>query len=227
MIMRGEPGQGSGIAAASVSVEDLNAAIVAARADLLRRAFYLTRDRDQAMDLVQRTAERACASRRQLRPGSNPAHWLGAILTTQFIDQFRRRRASPFAGALAHDNIASPPTEPIPIWSALGIDDVVAATCRLPAHFREAFELHALRGLSHRAISRLLALPMGTIATRIHRAKALLKQILTARIARRPAQTAIPIQRGNASANDAIRTRPARRARASAVGTVGDQSVAL
>jgi RNA polymerase sigma-70 factor (ECF subfamily) len=191
--MRGETGLESGIGAASV--EYLNQAIVAARADLLRRALYLTRDRDQAMDLVQRTVERACASRRQLRPGSNPARWLGAILTSQFIDDFRRQRASPFARGVAHDNVAPPPADPIPIWSFLGIDDVVAAMRQLPDHFRGPFELFALRGLSHRAISLRLGLPIGTIATRIFRARRLLKRILAGAVPaadRPPAPALLP-----------------------------------
>ncbi len=177
-------------------VADLHAAIVEAYPILLRRAVYLTRDREDAKDLVQRTVERACASRRQLKAGSNTAHWLGTILTNQFIDEIRRHRSSPFAHGIAHDNLAGPAAEVRPIWSSLELDDVLAAVRRVPDRFRIPFELHALRGLSHRAISLRLGLPMGTIATRIHRAKRVLKGLLTERALKRMGEAAIPLPVG-------------------------------
>jgi RNA polymerase sigma-70 factor (ECF subfamily) len=163
------------------SVEELNTAMVTAYPDLLRRAAYLTRDRGEAMELVQRTVERACAARAQLKAGSNAVHWLGAILTTQFINEFRRHRASPFIYGAAHENVAAPLAEAPPPWSSHTLDDVIAAARRLPDGFREPFELHMLRGLSHRALALRLGLPMGTVATRIHRAKLLLRGLLSAR----------------------------------------------
>jgi len=180
--MSAEAGSGPGVEIASV--EELNAAIVAAHPDLLRRAVYLTRNREDAMELVQRTAERACAARAQLKAGSNVAHWLGAILTTQFINEFRRRRASPFTPGAMHDNVAALPADAPPPWSCFSLDDVIVAAQRVPDGFREPFELHLLRGLSHRAISLRLGLPMGTVATRIHRAKLLLRVLLTERAQR-------------------------------------------
>jgi RNA polymerase sigma-70 factor (ECF subfamily) len=206
--MRAEPGQNSGTPI--VSVDELNTAIVVAYPDLLRRSLYLTRDRDQARDLVHRTIERACASRRQLRPGSNPAHWLGAILTSQFIDELRRLRAGPFSRSVGCDNIAATPGDPCPVWNWLGIEDVVAATAKLPPHFREPFEMYALRGHSQRVVALRLGLPEGTIATRVFRAKRLLKQILMPLALRGSARTPIPI-RGRASTNQRAGLRVQRR----------------
>jgi RNA polymerase sigma-70 factor (ECF subfamily) len=165
--------------AGAVSVEELNAAIVAAHAALARRAFYLTRDRDCANDLVQRTVERACSSRHQLRPASSPARWLSSIMTTQFIDECRRYSAGPFSRAQPLDCVAAPDPTPTPLWASLDMDDIVAAARGLPPRFRQPFELHALARMSHRAIALRLGLPMGTIATRIHRAKRLLRKSLT------------------------------------------------
>jgi len=189
--MRGETGTGPGVEMASV--EELNAAIVSVYPDLLRRAMYLTRDREAATELVHRTVERACASRRHLKGGSNAAHWLGAIMTNQFIDEIRRRRACPFTRGIAPDNIAAPPAEATPLWSGLCLDDVLAAVRCVPDRFRVTFELHALRGLSHRAISLRLGVPMRTVGTRIHRAKQALRRLLMERAMNRGAEVAIPL----------------------------------
>jgi len=175
------------------SVEELNAAIVRGYPDLMRRAMYLTRDREAATELVHRTVERACASRRHFKRGSNAAHWLGAILTNQFIDEIRRRRACPFTRGIAPDNIAAPPVDATPVWNGLCLDDVLVAVRRVPDRFRVPFELHALRGLSHRAISLRLGVPMRTVGTRIHRAKQALRGLLTERVLNREAEVAIPL----------------------------------
>jgi RNA polymerase sigma-70 factor (ECF subfamily) len=189
--MRGETDTRPGVE--SASAEELNAAIVAAYPDLLRRAMYLTRDRETATELVHRTVERASASRRHLRRGSNAMHWLGAIMTNQFIDELRRRRACPFTRGIAPDNIAAPAVDASPIWSGLCLDDVLVAVRQVPDRFRVPFELHALRGFSHRAIALRLGVPMKTVGTRIHRAKQALRGLLTERAEKRGAQVAIPL----------------------------------
>jgi RNA polymerase sigma-70 factor (ECF subfamily) len=162
-----------------VSVEQLNRAIVASYASLLRRALYLTRDRADAMDLVQRTVERACRSRRQLRPGSNPAHWLGAILNSQFVDESRRKKTNALSHMGGYETLAAPPAAVRPIWGELELDDVLAAARRLPRHLRQPFQLHYLRGLRQRAVGERLGVATATIATRIYRAKRLLRRMLT------------------------------------------------
>jgi RNA polymerase sigma-70 factor (ECF subfamily) len=167
----------------TVSVQELNDAIVQAQPGLLRRALYLTRDRDQAIDLVQRTVERACRSRCQLRPGSNPDHWLRAILTSRFIDEVRHQRATHWTSAMDCDRCAAPEPADAPLWTLLDADDVVAATRRLPRLFREPFELFAFGHLSQRMIGARLGLPIGTIGTRIFRAKRLLRDLLMQRAA--------------------------------------------
>jgi RNA polymerase sigma-70 factor (ECF subfamily) len=189
--MTGETGTRPGLEMATV--EELNAAIVTAYPDLMRRAMYLTRDRETATELVHRTVERACASRRHLKRGSNAVHWLGAIMTNQFIDELRRRRACPFTRGIAPDNIAAPPLDASPVWSGLCLDDVLVAVRRVPDRFRVPFELHTLRGFSHRAISLRLGVPMRTVGTRIHRAKQALRHLLTERVLQRGAEVAIPL----------------------------------
>jgi RNA polymerase sigma-70 factor (ECF subfamily) len=192
--MRGETGTRPDVEMASV--EELNAAIVVTYPDLMRRAMYLTRDREAATELVHRTVERACASRRHLKRGSNAAHWLGAIMTNQFIDELRRRRACPFMRGIAPDNVATPAVDASPIWRGLCLDDVLVAVPHVPDRFRVPFELHALRGLSHRAISLRLGVPMKTVGTRIYRAKQALRRLLMERALQRGAEVAIPLPVG-------------------------------
>jgi RNA polymerase sigma-70 factor (ECF subfamily) len=192
--MRGEIGTRPTVEIASA--EELNAAIVATYPDLMRRAMYLTRDREAATELVHRTVERACASRRHLKGGSNAAHWLGAIMTNQFIDELRRRRACPFMRGIAPDNVATPAVDASPIWSGLCLDDVLVAVRHVPDRFRVPFELHALRGFSHRAISLRLGVPMKTVGTRIYRAKQALRRLLMERALQRGADVAIPLPVG-------------------------------
>jgi len=183
--MRGDTGPRA--EAPIASVEELNAAIVSAYPDLLRRALFLTRDREDATDLVHRTVERACVSRNQFKVGSSARHWLGAILTNQFIDEVRRHRSNPIAHGMTYDNISGPPADVRPVWTHLELEDVLVAVRRVPDRYRIPFELHALRKLSHREIGLRLRLPLGTVGTRIHRAKLALRQLLSERALKRMA----------------------------------------
>lgn len=181
--MRGDTGPRAEAPVASVA--ELNAAIVSAYPDLLRRALFLTRDREDASDLVHRTVERACVSRNQFRVGSSAPHWLGAILTNLFIDDVRRHRSNPIAHGMSYDNISGPPADVRPVWTNLELDDVLVAVRHVPDRYRIPFELHALRKLSHREIGLRLGLPLGTVGTRIHRAKLTLRQLLSERVQKR------------------------------------------
>lgn len=162
----------------SQTEKEFGCAIVGERPYLVRRAFFLTRDRDSALDLVQTTLERACRSRHQFRVGSSARSWLHTIMTSCFVDEMRRRKVQPFSRSAVEWDVAAPIPDEIPVWSDLGIDDVKAVTRRLPPAFRQPFELRVFDRLSYRAIGDRLNLPMGTIATRIFRAKRALRDML-------------------------------------------------
>ncbi|HXJ19721.1 MAG TPA: RNA polymerase sigma factor [Polyangia bacterium] len=142
--------------------------------DLWQRAYFLTRDRADAEDLVQTTMERALTARPQFRPGTNLRAWVGTILRNAFVDWYRRSlRSVPMETEPAW--IA--PADPVGPLDILTATDVAAATSTLPAHDRQILGL-AQTGLAQKAIATHLGIPVGTVATRLFRARAKLRRVL-------------------------------------------------
>lgn len=141
---------------------------------LFTRALQLCGDRDAALDLVQDTFERAF---RRLDDGFDEAHrraWLMTVLTNLFLDGVKRRRLA--VVSLAEHDVpceAPPPREP-------SGDEIGAAVAALPDDLREVVDLHGLRGMRYREIATRLGLPLGTVGTRLARARGRLKEALVA-----------------------------------------------
>jgi RNA polymerase sigma-70 factor (ECF subfamily) len=150
---------------------------------LVNRALRLTRDRDEASDLVQATLERGYRSFGQFEPGTNAASWLCAIMTNHFIDGLRREKPVRYTASIDKLEIAAPVPEKPPIWAGLAEEEVREATECLPEYCRRPFELHTFGQLSYREIATRLRLPMNTVCTRIYRARRRLKRLLLAKLA--------------------------------------------
>jgi len=143
-------------------------------------AYRLTGNREDAEDLVQEVLLRVRRGLETYQPGSMEG-WLSRIATNAFLDDVRRRRRRP-EGRLPEDpDWVLPPaggadealaTEVLP-------DDVQAAIQRLPEDFRAAVVLCDVVGLSYQEIGKSLGIPVGTVRSRIHRGRALLREVLT------------------------------------------------
>lgn len=143
-------------------------------------AMRLARSHDDALDLVQETLMRAMCAWDRFEPGSNLRAWLLRILTNSFINGYRkRRRHSRFAtecpgDALValygtdEDHIADPVD--VAVEAALG-DEVKTALDALGPEYREVVERADLKGEKYRDIADALHVPIGTVMSRLFRAR--------------------------------------------------------
>ena len=143
-------------------------------------AYRLTGNREDAEDLVQEVLLRVRRGLETYQPGSMEG-WLSRIATNAFLDEVRRRRRRP------EDLLPEDPDWVLP--PAAGADDALAAEAlpddvqaalrRLPQDFRAAVVLCDVVGLSYQEIGEALGIPVGTVRSRIHRGRALLREGLT------------------------------------------------
>jgi len=140
-------------------------------------AYRLTGNDDDAYDLVQEALLRVRKGLETYQPGSMEA-WLSRIVTNVFLDEVRRRRRRP-VGALPEDPERLLPASPGADEATESLPpDVQAALRRLPEDFRTAVVLCDVVGLSYEEIADALSVPVGTVRSRIHRGRRLLRAAL-------------------------------------------------
>ncbi|NUR08758.1 MAG: RNA polymerase sigma factor SigE [Nocardioidaceae bacterium] len=148
-----------------------------------RLAYRLTGNPHDAEDLTQEVFVRVFRSLSSYTPGTFEG-WLHRITTNLFLDQARRKAKIRF-DALAEDaetRIASravaPDTE---VVDGMFDDDVELALSELPPDFRAAVVLCDIEGLSYEEIADVLGLKLGTVRSRIHRGRSMLRKALAHR----------------------------------------------
>jgi RNA polymerase sigma-70 factor, ECF subfamily len=149
-------------------------------------ARYLAREPTEAEDLVQETYVRAFAALGQLEAGSNLKAWLFRILRNAFVSQYRRQRGSPVVGTL---DTVDPrmPDAPAAEWlrDDLELDrlrkvvagEIEQALLTLTEEGRTVILLD-LEGLSEREIADVMGCAVGTVKSRLSRARSALRQRL-------------------------------------------------
>ena len=145
---------------------------------LFRLAMWFERDRQEAEDLVQETMVHALRSFHRFQPGTNCRAWLVTILQNLRSNRRRARYRSPLVED-ADDRIAATPFVP-PIPQTLTDEDVLAALSRIPERFQEVIVLCDVEDLSYKEIAAALGIPLGTVMSRLHRGRALLRAELPA-----------------------------------------------
>jgi RNA polymerase sigma-70 factor (ECF subfamily) len=144
-------------------------------------AMVLTGDAAVAADLVQETYVRAMDPMGRLREASNTKAWLYAILRNIRINQVRQQRTR--SRLLADENTAGLVIEtskdPHALHvSKLQVEQVREAIMRLPLDFREIILLREYVELSYQEIAALLDCPLGTVISRLARARSKLRTLL-------------------------------------------------
>jgi len=150
--------------------------------DVSRFAFSLTRDTDEADDLVQETYLKAYRAWRTFTPGTNVRSWLFTICKNTFRRRFRREKLRPdIEKEAVGDEDAMPIVMSHVNAEQLGLGDlfdrldVVPALERgmddLPELFREIVALVDLEGLSYHEAAEILEIPVGTVRSRLFRAR--------------------------------------------------------
>jgi RNA polymerase sigma-70 factor, ECF subfamily len=140
-------------------------------------AYRLAGNEVDAQDLVQEALIRVRKGLETYEPGSLEG-WLARIVTNVFLDEVRRRRRRPTEAFPADADLVLPATPGADEISQNLSDDIQAALARLPEEFRVAVVLCDVADLSYEQISASLGVPVGTVRSRLHRGRRLLRAAL-------------------------------------------------
>ncbi len=166
------------------------------RADILTQhidglysyALVLTRNRSDAEDLVQETYVRAIPAVERLRENSNTKSWLFTILRNIYLNQLRQSRiASPVSGADIDQYMMDIPGQTFGdphslLQSKTEQEEVRQAIQQLPIEAREIILLREYEELSYQEIASVIGCPIGTVMSRLGRARSKLRVLLSARL---------------------------------------------
>jgi len=145
---------------------------------LFGAAYRMTGNAHDAEDLVQETMLRAYRAIDRFEPGTSARAWLLTILQRVRTDAFRRRLRRPRTVELTEES-PQPAVAPAQNALASGYEDLERAIATLPEVFRTAVVLRDVQELSYAEIADALGVPVGTVMSRIHRGRALLREALT------------------------------------------------
>lgn len=143
---------------------------------LFRVALRFVGNAADADDLVQDTLFRAYQAWDQYEPGTNAKGWLIAILRSVFINDYRRdqRRRQ----ILDADGPAAPDNPTVRFFEDLVDDEVLRAIDALPLPYREVVVLRDIEDLQYEEIATMLGVPVGTVKSRLFRAREMLQEKL-------------------------------------------------
>jgi RNA polymerase sigma-70 factor (ECF subfamily) len=156
-----------------------------------RVARRLVGSREEAEDLVQQTYERAFRSWRQYTPGTNLRAWLLRILTNLNIDRGRRQQRTPQTTSIdsneagdyfLYNKLESQVSDENPdeerVLERLSQDSIVEALADVPHDFRDVIVLVDIGEFSYADAAQILDIPIGTVMSRLHRGRRILKKNL-------------------------------------------------
>jgi RNA polymerase sigma-70 factor, ECF subfamily len=151
-----------------------------------RVARGLVGSKEEAEDLMQDTYARAFRSWRSFTPGTNLRAWLLRILTNLNIDRGRRVQRSPDMQSLEerdyylYDRLeaTSGNTDEERVVERLSQDDIVDALSEVPHDFRDVVVLVDIGDFSYADAAQILDIPVGTVMSRLHRGRRILKKQL-------------------------------------------------
>src|SRR5918993_3287133 len=156
---------------------------------VFRVARRLVPSREEAEDLVQETYARAFRSWRSYTPGTNLRAWLLRILTNLNIDRGRREQRTPATQPMEEGDYflynkleeAGGADDEERVVERLSQEGVVQALSAVPHDFRDVIVLVDIGDFSYQDAAQILDIPVGTVMSRLHRARRVLKQELADR----------------------------------------------
>ena len=152
-----------------------------------RVARRLVRTKEEAEDLMQETYARAFRSWRSYTPGTNLRAWLLRILTNLNIDRGRRAQRAPDTTHLEesdyflYNRLEDSTPESLDeerVIERLSQDDIVGALSAVPHDFRDVIVLVDIGEFSYQEAAQILDIPVGTVMSRLHRGRRILKRHL-------------------------------------------------
>ena len=155
---------------------------------LYAAALRYTKNPEDARDLVQDTYLKAFNSFHQFEEGSNLRAWLYRILTTTFINTYRKdqRRPQLASGELEDWQLAEAQSHTSDLGKSAEVEalenlpdsDIKRALQEIPEEFRIAVYLADVEGFSYKEIANIVEVPAGTVMSRLHRGRKLLREKL-------------------------------------------------
>jgi RNA polymerase sigma-70 factor (ECF subfamily) len=160
---------------------------------VFRVARHLVGSREEAEDLMQETYARAFRSWRSYTPGTNLRAWLLRILTNLNIDRGRRQQRTPQMTSIdehgdyyLYDKLVEGEGEPPDeerVIAKLSQGSIVDALAHVPHDFRDVLVLVDIGEFSYADAAQILDIPIGTVMSRLHRARRILKGELAEEVA--------------------------------------------
>jgi RNA polymerase sigma-70 factor (ECF subfamily) len=147
---------------------------------LFRLAMWLAGNRAEAEDLVQETMVQALQSFHRFTPGTNCRAWLVTILQHVRSNRLRKQGRVIVDSALEERAANVVPFVP-PIPDRLTDEDMLLAMREIPAHQQEVILLCDVEELTYKEIAAALEIPIGTVMSRLHRGRELLRTALSRR----------------------------------------------
>ncbi len=182
---------GENIAMREAAIEDFEAGVLAQLDSLYRTALRLTRNQQEAEDLVQETMLKAFRFANTYQRGTNLRAWLFRILNTSAINRYRKQATHPTTTPLPegeefylYNRIRDINGQELSTGAEEEVlshyldEDVYQALNDLPLNFRMPIILADIEGLSYKEIAQALNIPIGTVMSRISRARRHLQRSL-------------------------------------------------
>jgi RNA polymerase sigma-70 factor, ECF subfamily len=154
-------------------------------------AFHLTHSRDEAEDLVQETTLLAYRGFHTFQAGTNFKAWFFRIMTNQAIQKYRKRQREPDITEIedvpelylyqhtAQAGLHARNQDPVhAVLDRIDGERIAAALADLPVEYRIVSALYFTQGLSYQEIADAVGIPVGTVRSRLHRARGLLQKAL-------------------------------------------------
>jgi RNA polymerase sigma-70 factor (ECF subfamily) len=154
---------------------------------LYNYALKIVRNSDDAQDLVQDTYYKAYKSYHQFKNGTNSKAWMFMILKNTFINNYRKLKREPLKVDYddienIYENVKSDWTKSnnldLDFYQNLLDDDLSTALAKLPLKMKEVFLLCDMEGYSYEEIAKIITIPVGTVRSRLHRARKFLQEEL-------------------------------------------------